>query len=127
MVARSYRVVVAEIKSLLITALVSLETRFKVLILSIFGIFQGVCFGTSLLPTTMICFTCNKRFFIKVTIQPKILQNPNPKFEKSRKICSLVWHLQNTDFSSTDQKDLKLGQCLDMDNMTSPSKFGDVT
>ena len=24
-------------------------------------------------------------------------------------------------------RDLKLGQCLDTDNMTSPSKFGDVT
>ena len=30
-------------------------------------------------------------------------------------------------FSSTNQEDLKLGQCLDIGDMTSPSKFGEVT
>ena len=39
MVARSYRVRVADIKSLLVSALVSLETRFKVLMLVILWCF----------------------------------------------------------------------------------------
>ena len=30
-------------------------------------------------------------------------------------------------FGSTHQKDLKLGECLDIGDMTSPSKFGEVT
>ena len=30
-------------------------------------------------------------------------------------------------FGCTHQRDLKLGQCLDMDDMTSPSKFSEVT
>ena len=34
---------------------------------------------------------------------------------------------ENADYSSTYQKDLKLSQCLDMDDTTSPSKFGEVT
>ena len=45
-----------------------------------------------------------------------------------RKICSLVWPLEGAVFSSTSQKDLKVGQCLDIDDMTSLSKCrGDVT
>ena len=39
MVARSYRVRVGDIKTLLIKAVVDLETRLKVLILAIFGRF----------------------------------------------------------------------------------------
>ena len=34
------------------------------------------------------------------------------------KICVLVWLLERALFSST-QKDLKLGQCLDVDDMAS--------
>ena len=44
-----------------------------------------------------------------------------------RKICFLVWPLQCADCSSTHRKDLKLGQCLDIDAIKSPSKFGKVT
>ena len=36
-------------------------------------------------------------------------------------------NISGANFSSTGQKDLKLGQCLDMDAMTSPSKFGHIT
>ena len=48
-------------------------------------------------------------------------------FKKSCKICTLVSPLWNTDFSSTHQNDLELGQFLDIDDMTSPSIFGEVT
>ena len=41
--------------------------------------------------------------------------------------CALLWPLLNADSNSTYQKDLKFGQCLHIDNMTSPNKFGEVT
>ena len=41
---------------------------------------------------------------------------------------SVLWSgpYKNANFSSTDQKDLKLGQYLDIDDITSPSEFGEV-
>ena len=72
-------------------------------------------------------FTYNKGFFHYASHLAKNQYNADQIFEKSRKIRALVWPLWNSDFSFTDQKDLKLGQCLDMDDMTSPSKFGEVT
>ena len=62
-----------------------------------------------------------------VTIKPKIDTKQTRLSKKSRKIYPLIWAFKNADFSSTNQKDLKLGQCLDIDDMTSPSKFGEVT
>ena len=52
--------------------------------------------------------------------------NADQIFEKSREICNLVWPLESADFISTHQKDLKLARCLDIDDMTLPSKFGAV-
>ena len=45
-------------------------------------------------------------------------------FKKSQDF--LGWPLINTIFISTSPKDLKLGHCLDIEDMTSPSKFGEV-
>ena len=43
---------------------------------------------------------------------------------QTSKIYALIWYLQSAAFKYTAQNDLKLGQCLDIDEMTSPSKFG---
>ena len=60
MVARSHRVLAADIKSLLISALVSLETRLKVPnfghFLTIICIFQAVRFSISIGPRAMIFY-----------------------------------------------------------------------
>ena len=45
----------------------------------------------------------------------------------SRKSCALVWPLQNADFSFTYQKELKLGQSVDIDEITLQGNFGGVT
>ena len=56
MVARSHRVLAADIKSLPISSLVCLEMSLKCLdfgnFMSSFGIFQAVRFGTSILQTS---------------------------------------------------------------------------
>ena len=40
---------------------------------------------------------------------------------------TLVWPLQSAVFGCTHQKGLRLGQCLDIDEMTSSSKVGEFT
>ena len=44
-----------------------------------------------------------------------------------RKICSLVWPLKSVVFSSTHLNDLKLGQCLDRDDIILSTIFGEST
>jgi len=63
-----------------------------------------------------------KDFVMTVTIKSK---NNTTQTGISKNLAKFVlWsgHF-NADFSSTDQKDLKLDQFPDMDDMTSPSKF----
>ena len=57
-VAKSYQVLVADIKSLLISALVSLEARLKVPIFAIFHRFYGVF--------QAVHFDLGQRFFTKI-------------------------------------------------------------
>ena len=64
--------------------------------------------------TRVEIFTLHRQYLIKC--RPDILQ-----------IYSLVRPLLNADFRSTRQKGLKLEQCLDIGQKTSPSKFDGVT
>ena len=91
--------------------------------LTILGIFGAACFGTSLCLGHWfltknyfhVCtFTCGKRFFITSSSEPII--NIMPSSLALIKCC----------FRPTNHKDLKLSQCLDIDNMTI-SKFGEIT
>ena len=52
----SYQALAKDIKSLLISAVVTLEARLKVRILTIFGIYQALYFGTSLSARTTISY-----------------------------------------------------------------------
>ena len=61
-----------------------------------------------------------------VTMKPKI-NTKQTRFSKNLTKSASGLALINADFSSTHQKDFKLGQCLDIGDMTSPSKLGDVT
>ena len=47
------------------------------------------------------------------------------RFSKNPETFALRSGSQNCDFSSTFKKDLKLGQCLNVDEMTPPSTFGE--
>ena len=51
-----------------------------------------------------------------------LLMELNPEL----KINTLLWPLQSTAFISTRQNELKIGQCLDVNSMTSPTKFSDI-
>ena len=117
MVTRSYQ------SKVFIYAVLTLETSLKVdfgRFLTIFGVSQAVRFGTSPLSN----FTCSNRICYHSDHLAKNQYNEDQIFKKFRKMCALVWLV---DFSYTDQKDLKLCQCLDIDKMTSLSKFGEVT
>ena len=50
-----------------------------------------------------------------------------PEFRKSGKSALRSGRYKMPNFSSTDQKEFKLCHSLDIDNMTSPSKFGEIT
>ena len=65
---------------------------------------------------------CIKRFLMTVTIKLKKSIQGRPGFRKYIFAKSTPW---SGPFSSTNQKGLKLGQCLDTDDMPSPSKFGE--
>ena len=71
----------------------------------------------------MCTFTCNKGFFHYKPFSQKLIQR-RPEF---RKIRTLVWPLWNANFSFTDQKYLNFGRCIDIDDLTPPSKVGEVT
>ena len=133
MVTRSYQ------SKVFIYAVLTLETSLKVdfgRFLTIFGVSQAVRFDTCLLPMTMIVilkvrpiyvlFTCNKRFFNDITIKLKI-NISRPDFWKISQNLHSGLALIDVKFSSLHQTDLKLGQCLDMDDITLPSKFGELT
>ena len=66
-------------------------------------------------------------FLMKVTIKLKI-NTTQTRFSKNLP-KSALWPgpYKIPIFRSTHKKDLKLGQCLDMDDMKSPSKFSVVT
>ena len=78
LLSRSYRALAENIKNLLISALVSVETRLKFPTFAIFGIFQALRFSTSLWPRTMlflqkfspinVLLRAIKDFFITLTI-----------------------------------------------------------
>ena len=67
---------------------------------------------------TSPCMTCNK-----VTKGPKLRCNPPPPLNEGLALINPVF----CPTSSTYQKHLKLGQCLEIDDRRSLSKFGDVT
>ena len=80
-IARFYRVLAVQIKSLIISTLVTLETRLKVPILAIYltidSIFQAVCFGISLWPKDNDCFTKIYSYLFTFTLSKRSFDGNN--------------------------------------------------
>ena len=100
--------------------------------LKICWIIQVVRYGTSLWPRTMIFFlkfcpffTCNK--FFQWHLNKEYCHYSNHLSKKFNADQIFEKSCKNADYSSNHQKNLKLGQCLDIDDMTSQVQYGEFT